>query len=116
VNHSTTFPPETPPPADHLARCPACEARCLLPREPLAGPQPCACPSCAHDGPPIVAPGSGPHIASLRCGQYLRWLRWVSKYQYKQWVRGPQDTPAVPETTMSLEGQAALPRTTEVAS
>jgi hypothetical protein len=45
------------------------------------------CPRCAFSGPHQIGPGTGPHAASLLCGQCSRWLRWRS-------TRTPQEREA----------------------
>jgi hypothetical protein len=65
------------------------------------------CPTCGSCSPHALSPGAGPYVARLtcHCGQHVRWL---SKYQAKQYhiVQQPssQDWP----TTMALAFQAAL--------
>jgi hypothetical protein len=73
----------------------------------------CSCPSCAYDGPHQIGPGAGPHTAQLICGHCGRWLRWLSKYQTKQyclWCAQQTQMEAPPETTMSMAFKAARQR------
>jgi hypothetical protein len=67
------------------------------------------CPACGSGGPYDLSPGAGPWHAQLtcRCGQHVRWL---SKYQAKQYHLTQQAPSQAWPTTIALAFQAALGR------
>jgi hypothetical protein len=71
------------------------------------------CPACLSTEPHEIGDGAGPHVASLCCGQCGRWLRWLSRYQRKQYLLArsqPAQPQSWPDTVMALAFQTALLR------